>query len=82
MANVVELGAQLQLKMEDGSMIIIQTPPLVPKQGTTIDEIRDKIMDFGEDPNAALRARAAQMDPNDPRIILARGRLRPFSDGE
>jgi hypothetical protein len=80
MANVIELGAQLHLKMEDGSMVIIQTPPLVPKGGTTVDDIREKIMEFGEDPNALLRARAAEMgaDPNDPRIVLARGGLRPF----
>lgn len=84
MASVVELGAQLHLKMEDGSMIVIQTPPLAPPDGTSIDQIREKIMGFGEDLTASMRAKAMRemgLQQDDPRILLARGGLKPFVEG-
>lgn len=79
--EVAELGAQLHLKMKDGSIIVIQTPPLVPPDGTTLEQIREKIMDFGEDVTANLRA--GMNCSRDPRIHLAQGGLRPFNvEGE
>ena len=53
--HVVELGVHATMKLSDGTIVAVQTPPLTPEHDQlTVDSVRAHIMQLGVDATRAL----------------------------
>ena len=53
--KIAQLISQAQCQLEDGSTVVITTPPLVPDEDATIESIRSTLMELGEDARQVMR---------------------------
>ena len=49
MSQVLELSVQAQLRLEDGTVVLLTTPVLCPSENSTIEDIKNVLMSLGED---------------------------------